>query len=159
MGPDRDLIELLARDAQDGAREYVMHLHGSAYALHAVSIARSATPVSEPTTRGGAYFEDRFAYRMRAVVRDTSVVPLLTGQMLGPNTEFGLLRITARARRASSSSSSSSSHDDDAAAAASTAPPPDIEVIANLTDSVQTPDSVELGMTIVGAGGGDPSGP
>ena len=66
---------------------------------------------------------------MKCVVTDLSVVPLLTKKMLGPNTEFGELKITTEIESDGKSVP--------------------IEIYTNLTNSVQTPDSIELGMIIV----------
>ena len=89
----------------------------------------SPIPVNEPTTRGGVYFSDKFAYKMNGLIKDLSVVPLLTSKMLGPNTEFGELKITTRIE--------------------SDGKPANLEIFTNLTNSVQTPDSIELSMIIV----------
>jgi hypothetical protein len=94
-----------------------------------VLVSHSPTPVNEPTTRGGVYFSDKFAYKMTGVVHDLSVVPYLTKKMLGPNTEFGELKITAQL----------SLNGNDTY----------VEMSTNLTNSVQTPDSIELSMIIV----------
>ena len=92
-------------------------------------ITNSPIPVNEPTTRGGVYFSDKFAYKMNGLIKDLSVVPLLTSKMLGPNTEFSELRITTRIE-------SDGKH-------------VNLEIFTNLTNSVQTPDSIELSMIIV----------
>jgi hypothetical protein len=94
-----------------------------------LSITNSPIPVNEPTTRGGVYFSDKFAYKMKGVIEDLSVVPLLTKKMLGPNTEFGELKITTQINSDGSLI--------------------DLEMFTNLTNSVQTPDSIELSMIIV----------
>ncbi len=131
---DQDLLESLSLDLQHETRQCSICLGDETYDLYNVSVVRAPTPVNRPTTRGGVYTEDKFAYRMKAVIRDPSVISLLTGQMLGPSKEFGRLIITA-----------SSKHADHNAAADV---PSEIYVYANLTDSVQTPDAIELGMTI-----------
>ena len=65
---------------------------------------------------------------MKGTVADLSVVPLLTKKMLGPNTEFKELKITAK------TSSDGSSV---------------FEILTNLTNSVQSPESIELNMIII----------
>ncbi len=94
-----------------------------------VSIVNSSIPVNEPTTRGGVYFSEKFAYKMRGAINDLTVVPLLTKKMLGPNTEFGELRISSEIE--------------------SNGKIVPIDIFTNLTNSVQTPDSIELSMIIV----------
>jgi hypothetical protein len=66
---------------------------------------------------------------MKCVVDDLSIVPLLTKKMLGPNTEFGELKITTQID--------------------SDGKPITVELFTNLTNSVQTPTSIELSMIIV----------
>jgi hypothetical protein len=66
---------------------------------------------------------------MKCVVEDLSVVPLLTKKMLGPNTEFGELKITTEIKIDGKSTP--------------------IEIFTNLTNSVQTPNSIELSLIIV----------
>ena len=108
--------------------EFILTVDETTYSLSDVGIVNSPTPVNEPTTRGGVYFSDKFAYKMKGTIQDLSVIPLLTKKMLGPNTEFKELRILARTNSDSSAV---------------------FEMLANLTNSVQYPDSIELNMIIV----------
>ena len=94
-----------------------------------VSIENSPIPVNEPTTRGGVYFSEKFAYKMNGSIEDLSVVPMLTKKMLGPNTEFGELKISTSIELDGKLTS--------------------LEILTNLTNSVQTPDSIELSMIII----------
>ena len=114
---------------ENDSLDCVLHLNDSSYPVTDVSIANSPIPVNEPTTRGGVYFSDKFAYKMKCVVEDLTVVPLLTKKMLGPNTEFGELKITTSIE--------------------SNGKLLPIEIYTNLTNSVQTPNSIELSMIIV----------
>ena len=66
---------------------------------------------------------------MKGAIRDLSVVPLLTKKMLGPNTEFGELKISTSIESDNKSIP--------------------LEIFTNLTNSVQTPDSIQLSMIIV----------
>ncbi|AFS80648.1 hypothetical protein NKOR_03780 [Candidatus Nitrosopumilus koreensis AR1] len=127
MAVDEDLLKVLIDSAS--ASEFTLYLKDSSYPLTNVSVAHSPVPVNEPTTRGGVYFSDKFAYKMKATVQDLSVVPLLTKKMLGPNTEFGELKITTSMTIDGSIKN--------------------LEIFTNLTNSVQTPDSIELSMIIV----------
>ena len=108
--------------------EFSLTVDDTTYSLNNVAIANSPTPVNKPTTRGGVYFSDKFAYKMKGTVQDLSVVPLLTKKMLGPNTEFKRLEIVAKTKSDGS---------------------PIFEMLANLTNSIQSPDSIELNMIIV----------
>ena len=66
---------------------------------------------------------------MKGAIDDLTVVPLLTKKMLGPNTEFGELKI-----------SSEIEYNEKIVP---------IDIFTNLTNSVQTPNSIELSMIIV----------
>ena len=109
--------------------KFTLFVNGKTYPISGTSIINSQVPVNEPTTRGGVYFSDKFAYKMKCVVEDLSVVPLLTKKMLGPNTEFGKLKITTQIESDGKSIP--------------------IELLTNLTNSDQTPTSIELSMIIV----------
>ena len=128
MSVDDELLRSLIDFSNLSDSAFSLTVDDSTYPLSNVSIVNSPTPVNEPTTRGGVYFSDKFAYKMKGTIEDLSVVPLLTKKMLGPNTEFKELKITAKA-----------SSSDGAV----------FEILANLTNSVQSPKSIELNMIIV----------
>lgn len=129
MSVNQDLLELLIKSNKNNSLDYTLHLNDATFSITDVSIMNSSIPVNKPTTRGGVYFSDKFAYKMKGVIKDLSVVPLLTKNMLGPNTEFGDLKITTKIESAGN--------------------PINLEILTNLTNSVQTPDSIELSMIIV----------
>lgn len=107
--------------------EYVVHLGDHKYLLSDVSIVNSPTPVNSPTTRGGVYFSDKFAYKIKGTVNDLSVVPLLSKTMLGPNTEFSEIKITTQIP----------------------ANDKKVTLFTNLTNSVQGLSKIELNMILV----------
>ena len=115
--------------SNQNSSKFTLSLNDTDYDLVDVSIEHSSVPVNEPTTRGGVYFSEKYAYKMKGAIRDLSVVPLLTKKMLGPNTEFGELKISTLIEIDKKSIS--------------------LEIFTNLTNSVQTPDSIELSMIIV----------
>ena len=129
MSINLNLLEILIKFNEKNSSEYILHLNDTVYPLTSVSITHTPTPVNEPTTRGGAYFSDKFAYKMKGVVEDLSVVPLLTKKMLGPNTEFAELKISTQIESCDKLIN--------------------LEIFTNLTNSVQTPNSIELSMIIV----------
>ena len=129
MSINSDLFENLMNHTVDNPPKFTLHLNDKDYVLVDVSIENSSVPVNEPTTRGGVYFSEKYAYKMKGAIHDLSVVPLLTKKMLGPNTEFGELKI-------------SSSIELDGKLTP-------LEILTNLTNSVQTPDSIELSMIII----------
>ena len=129
MSVDSNLFEKLMIFSNQNSSKFTLSLNDTDYDLVDVSIEHSSVPVNEPTTRGGVYFSEKYAYKMKGAVRDLSVVPLLTKKMLGPNTEFGELKISTLIEIDKKSIS--------------------LEIFTNLTNSVQTPDSIELSMIIV----------
>jgi hypothetical protein len=94
-----------------------------------VSITNSPTPVNSPTTRGGVYFSDKFAYKIKGVVTDMSVVPLLSKTMLGPNITFDDIKITTQIKLNGKKQN--------------------LTLHANLINSVQSSSQIELNMILV----------
>jgi len=129
MSVNADLLKILMACNGKQSLKFLLYLNGVTYPITCVSVNNTSIPVNEPTTRGGVYFSDKFAYKMRGVIEDLSVVPLLTKKMLGPNTEFGDLKITTHIE--------------------SDGIRRNLEIFTNLTNSVQTPNSIELSMIIV----------
>ena len=109
--------------------QFTLHLNDALYDILSVTIENSSIPVNEPTTRGGVYFSEKFAYKMKGNIEDLTIIPLLTKKMLGPNTEFGELKISSQIE--------------------SNGKINPIDIFTNLTNSVQTPNSIELSMIIV----------
>ncbi len=129
MSLNLDLLEILMEFNEKNSPKYLLYLNDDTFPITCVSITNSPTPVNEPTTRGGVYFSDKFAYKLKGMIKDLSVVPLLTKKMLGPNTEFGELKISTQIEPDGK--------------------PMNLEILTNLTNSVQTPNSIELSMIIV----------
>ena len=129
MSVNRDLLESLMSYNEKNSPIFSLKLNDVFFSIIDVSIINSPIPVNEPTTRGGVYFSDTFAYKMKGIVEDLSIVPLLTKIMLGPNTEFGELKILTQI--------------------GSDGKILNLEISTNLTNSVQTPNSIELSMIIV----------
>ncbi len=126
---NQDLLKILMEFNEKNSQEYLLYLNDDTFQITCVSITNSPTPVNEPTTRGGVYFSDKFAYKLKGVIKDLSVVPQLTKKMLGPNTEFTELKITTQIESDGKSMN--------------------LEIFTNLTNSIQTPNSIELSMIIV----------
>ena len=129
MSVNLDLLKILMEFNEKDSPEYLLYLNDDTFPITCVSITNSPIPVNEPTTRGGVYFSEKFAYKMKGVIKDLSVVPLLTKKMLGPNIEFVELKISTQIE--------------------SDGKPMSLEIFTNLTNSVQTPNSIELSMIIV----------
>ena len=127
MTVNLELLEELTK--KNSGKSYILSLNEKNFTLENVSITNSPTPVNTPTTRGGVYFSDKFAYKLKGTTYDLSIVPLLTKTMLGPNTEFGEIKISTTIESENNTK--------------------DVSIYANLTNSVQGPSKIELNMIIV----------
>ena len=84
---------ILSKLIQAADTKYSLFLDDKEYHLDQVSVAKSSIPVRKPTTRGGVYFSDTTAYKIKAATNDLSLIPLISKVMLGPNTDFKPLEI------------------------------------------------------------------
>ena len=109
--------------------DYILHLGNVTYPLNSVAISKSSTPVNRPTNRGGVYFSDTFAFKIKAVVDDLSIAELLSKSMLGPNPEFQEIEITTNVPIKDSIKK--------------------VTFFVNLTNSMQSSSRIELNMTII----------
>lgn len=89
MRTDEDILVKVS----ESELSYTLHVDGKVFALESVSLTKSKIPVRKPTTRGGVYFTDTTAYKMKATTSDVSIIELLPKLMLGPNTEFRSLEV------------------------------------------------------------------
>ncbi len=110
--------------------DYTLHLGELSFLLDDVTITKSNTPVNRPTNRGGVYFSDTFAFKIKAVVNDLSITKLLSKSMLGPNPEFQEIEITTNLPIQDSIKK--------------------VTFFVNLTNSMQSLTHIELNMTITG---------
>jgi hypothetical protein len=129
MSVDSNLLQTLMEYTAKNSPEFTIFVNELNFTLLNVLIENSSIPVNEPTTRGGVYFSEKFAYKMKGSIEDLSVVSLLTKKMLGPNTEFGELKITTKIKL------------DEKIIP--------VNIFTNLTNSIQTPNSIELSLIIV----------
>ena len=129
MSVDSVLLENLMKYNAEYSPQFTLHIADRLYDVLSVSIENSSIPVNEPTTRGGVYFSEKFAYKMKGNIEDLTIIPLLTKKMLGPNTEFGELKISSHIEYDGKITP--------------------IDIFTNLTNSVQTPNSIELSMIII----------
>jgi len=109
--------------------DYILHIDNTTFNLQNVVLSRTSTLVNRPTTRGGVYFSDKFAFKIKAQVNDLSIVPFLSKSMLGPNTEFQELKITTKIQIQELLKQ--------------------VTFVVNLTNTMQSSSQVELNMTIV----------
>jgi len=126
MAVNIELLEQIIKENQDNL-EFSLLIDDKVFSMSDVSVTNSPTPVNSPTTRGGVYFSDKFAYKLKGTVNDLSIIPLLTKTMLGPNTEFGEIKITTTLPSNKKN----------------------IAIFANLTNSVQGPSKIVLNLIII----------
>jgi len=124
---EKILIEIIESQKYHKS-DYILYLGKVTYSLNSVTITKSSTPVNRPTNRGGVYFSDTFAFKIKAVVDDLSIVELLSKSMLGPNPEFQEIEITTNMPIKDSIKK--------------------ITFFVNLTNSMQSSSRIELNMTI-----------
>jgi hypothetical protein len=129
MTVDLELLDALVKANQTDSVNFTLHLNKKEYSLDDVSIINSPIPVNSPTTRGGVYFSDKFAYKLKGSIHDLSVVPFLTKTMLGPNTEFGEIKITTLLEDNSKKR--------------------ELSIYSNLTNSIQYSTKIDLNMIII----------
>lgn len=122
-----EILELISDTAE--SLNFSLFLDEQRFPLRDVSIKKSTTPVNSPTLRGGVYFSDKIAYKMKATVDDTGIVSKLSRFMLGPNTDYHPLEILT------------SVSDDNAKKA--------VSIKAYLTNSMQSSTHVELNLIVV----------
>jgi len=73
-----------------------MYVEEKSYSIQKLSIVKSTIPVRKPTTRGGVYFTDTMAYKIKAVTHDLLISTEIPKLMLGPNTDFKPVLIKTR---------------------------------------------------------------
>lgn len=129
MKSDEKILLDIIEFQQTKQPNYVLHMDEKIFPLQNAIITRSSTPVNRPTTRGGVYFSEKYEFKIKAQVKDFSIIPLLSKSMLGPNTDFKELKIITKAKLENSLKQ--------------------ISLYVNLTDSMQSSAYVELNMTIV----------
>jgi len=66
----------------------MIHVEEKSYQVQKISIIKSTIPVRKPTTRGGVYFTDTSAYKIKAITSDLTISSEIPKLMLGPNTDF-----------------------------------------------------------------------
>ena len=129
LSVDLSLLKFLIIANEKNSPVYALHLNDISYPLVDVSITNSPTPVTSPTTRGGVYFSDTFAYKIKGRIDDVSIIPALSKTMLGPNAEFGEIKITTQIQSDNKKIN--------------------LSLFANLINSVQNLSTIELNMILV----------
>ncbi len=69
-------------------QKYSLYIDNTQYQIEVTFFSKSKIPVRKPTTRGGVYFTDTMAYKIKAVTTDLSIKNQIPSLMLGPNADF-----------------------------------------------------------------------
>lgn len=120
--------DILMALAGEGKLSGILLVGDISYRISSMSVAKSTIPVRKPTTRGGVYFTDTTAYKVRAVTQDMSITAEIPKLMLGPSADFKPVVVMVEAQ-------------------------PDkgkrqVVLTAHLTNAVNTPDMVELNLIV-----------
>ena len=86
---------ILAKISQSSNLHGFLQIGEKNYSLNHLAVTKSKIPVRRPTTRGGVYFSDTTAYKVKASTQDLSVISEIPKVMLGPNTDFKPIQIKA----------------------------------------------------------------
>jgi len=128
---DEKLLDSLLQLQEKQRLEFSAHIENKSFALNEASLEKSSTPVTSPTLRGGVYFSDTYVYKIKGIVSDSAIIPLLSKAMLGPNTEFSDILVKTSAIIDSNKA--------------------DISLHTNLTNSMQSSSKIELNLIIISA--------
>ena len=128
---DEKLLDSLLQFQEKQRLEFSAQIENKSFTLNEASIEKSSTPVTSPTLRGGVYFSDTYVYKIKGIVSDSAIIPLLSKTMLGPNTEFGDILVKTSAIIDSNKA--------------------DISLHTNLTNSMQSSSKIELNLIIISA--------
>jgi len=125
------LLDSLLKLQEKQRLEFSIHIENQPFVLNDALIEKSSTPVTSPTLRGGVYFSDTYVYKIKGAVSGSTIIPLLSKTMLGPNTEFSDILVNTSAIIDSNKA--------------------DISLHTNLTNSIQSSSKIELNLIILRA--------
>ncbi len=128
---DEKLLDSLLQFQEKQRLEFSAQIENKSFALNEATIEKSSTPVTSPTLRGGVYFSDTYVYKIKGIVSDSTIIPLLSKTMLGPNTEFSDILVKTSAIIDSNKA--------------------DISLHTNLTNIMQSSSKIELNLIIISA--------
>jgi len=128
---EEKLLNSLLQLQEKQRLEFSVHIENKSFTLNEASIEKSSTPVTSPTMRGGVYFSDTYVYKIKGIVSDSTIIPILSKTMLGPNTEFSDILVKTSAIIGSNKS--------------------DISFHTHLTNSMQSSSKIELNLIITRA--------
>ena len=127
---DEKVLESLSQIQEEQILDCSVFLEDKTFPLNDLKIIKASTPVNRPTYRGGVHFSKNYLYKVKGTIRDTSIIPLLSKMMLGPNTDFRDILVTINTKFDNK--------------------PTVVTLHTNLTNSVQSSSKIELNLTIIG---------
>lgn len=130
MNIDEKLMLEIIHFHESKKLKFILNIAQKSFPLSNVKISNSSTPLSKPNVRGGVYFSDTSVFKIVGTTEDLSILPLLSKSMLGPNSQFQELEIVTIIPQNNHCKN--------------------VSIFANLTNSMQTSDHLELSMNIVG---------
>lgn len=129
MSFDEKNLQKIIEIHKSSKLDFILCIGNNTFTLKNVSISKSSIPVNRPTKRGGVYFSDTSAFKIKADVYDLSLAPLLSKSMLGPNPDFQDLEIITHAEIDKSLKK--------------------ITFFVHLTNSMQSSSYIELNMILI----------
>ncbi len=127
MPVDKEILFRLSK--QKPQEPCIIKIGQNSYAVDAIEISYSEVPVTKPATRGGVYFSDKMAFRVKAKVSDFEITKDLSKTMLGPNQDFEKIQILISVGSGTTKK--------------------ELKIFGNLTNYVQKSSGLELNLVVV----------
>jgi hypothetical protein len=125
MPIDSDILFGLAQKQQMGP--WTIKIGDKTYAADSVSVHYSEVPVTKPTTRGGVYFSDKMAFKIKIKTSNLEITKVLSKTMLGPNQDFEKIQILTSLAGSNKK----------------------LVIVANLTNYAQKRSGLELNLVVI----------
>ncbi len=116
--------QILEKLASSVNQQYSLYIDNMQYQIKVDSVAKSKIPVRKPTTRGGVYFTDTTAYKIKAIAFEMSLKDQIPSLMLGPSTDFKPILVKTTQDNAK------------------------ITLVTHLTNAVTSKDRIELNLIV-----------
>ena len=118
---EKELQEII----EENKLNFKITIEDNSFSVNEIKVFQTENPITEPTTRGGAYFAEMKELKVQATILNTEISKYLSKAMLGPNKDF--LDIELRAKIEDEK---------------------EICLITNLTNSMQNASKVVLYLTL-----------
>ena len=73
---------------QKNKLNFKLIIEDKSFRIDDIDVFQTDNPISEPTTRGGAYFAEMKELKVQATILDMNISKHLSKAMLGPNKDF-----------------------------------------------------------------------